>query len=45
MLGPVVGGHSLQIVIYDTEMNKLNQPKIGLDGVTVSPSKIMRVLL
>jgi LysM repeat protein len=32
MLGPVVGGHSLQLVIYDTEMNELNRPKIGLDG-------------
>ena len=32
MLGPVVRGHSLQIVIYDTEMNELIRPKIGLDG-------------
>jgi hypothetical protein len=32
MLGPVVGGHSLQIVIYDTEMKELDRPKIGLDG-------------
>ena len=32
MLGPVIRGHSLQIVIYDTEMKELDRPKIGLDG-------------
>ena len=33
MLGPVVGGHSLQIVIYDTEMNELNRPLSTLVAV------------
>jgi hypothetical protein len=32
MLGPVVRGHSLQLVIYDPDMKELYRPKIGLDG-------------
>ena len=32
MLGPVLREHSLQLVIYDTEMKELDRPKIGLDG-------------
>ena len=32
MLGPVVRGHSLQLVIYDADMKELDRPKIGLDG-------------
>jgi hypothetical protein len=45
MLGPVVGGHSLKLAIYDTDMKVLDEPKIGLDGVLVLHSKIMRALL
>jgi hypothetical protein len=32
MLGPVVRGHSLQLVIYDADMKELDRPKVGLDG-------------
>ena len=32
MLGPVVKGHNLQLVIYDTDMKELYKPRVGLDG-------------
>lgn len=32
MLGPVVNGHNLQLVIYDTDMKVLYEPRVGLDG-------------
>jgi hypothetical protein len=32
MLGPVVRGHSLQLVIYDTDRNELAKPKVDYNG-------------